>query len=152
VLRARKRQIHEVDPSEFYAHFNSADSRAHCNYVGNIQRWLAEFPEERLWVGFTHEIRQRPEWVLTEVFRHLGVSTDVDWETFPTQSEVNRRGKVPMPEEYREYLTEMYAGQMEQLRRLYRERVERWFTPAAENQPQTASEARDREMRVAMAR
>ena len=25
VLRARKRQIHEVDPAEFYAHFNSSD-------------------------------------------------------------------------------------------------------------------------------
>lgn len=131
VLRARKRQIHEVDPAEFYAHFNSADSRAHCDYVGNMERWLAEYPKERLWVGFTHEIRERPEWVLAEVFRHLGVSTDVDWETFPTQSEVNRRGKVPMPHAYREYLMDMYAGQMEQLHRIYGQRVERWITPAA---------------------
>ena len=87
--------------------------------MGNLERWHAEFPGEQLWVGFTHEVRTRPEWLLGEVFRHLGVSTEVDWSLFPTRSDVNTRGKVPMPEEYRKYLTELYSGQIEQLQRVY---------------------------------
>lgn len=128
VLRARRRSFHEVDPEEFYRHFRSPESRAHCAYSKNLARWRSVFPREQIFVGFTDEIRDSPRELLRRIFRHLGVSTEVDWDRFPVHEEVNHRGKVPMPPEFRDFLTQMYTPEIERLVQEFGDRISHWQT------------------------
>jgi len=143
VLRARRRRIEDVAPEDFYSHFRSAASRENSNYTENLRRWRQVFPDEQVFVGFTDEIKRRPHHLLTEIFGHLGVSTAVDPKFFPVEKRVNARGKHPIPPEYREYLTSLYADEIERLRDEFRDRVGNWpewsaveaLTPTAANPP-----------------
>ncbi|MGV3723035.1 MAG: sulfotransferase family protein [Actinomycetota bacterium] len=126
VLRARRRSFESASPAEFYAHFRSSDSRANSNYSENLRRWRAVFPREQIFVGFTDEIKNDPCELLGRIFDHLGASTEVDWNRFPVRQQVNHRGKHAMPEEYRQFLTEMYAPEIERLCEEFGDRIEHW--------------------------
>jgi hypothetical protein len=126
VVRRRKRRFEDVPAAEFYAHFQSPASRRNNDYTGNIERWLSAFPEEQLFIGFTDEIRYSPQWLLERIFRHLDVRTDLDWSRIPLRSEVNHRGKVPMPAEFRKFLTELYADEIDRIVARFGARAASW--------------------------
>jgi hypothetical protein len=114
------RRYEDVRDWEFIRRFKLRNSRHYTMYLRDIDNWLSVFPREALYIGFYDYIKQCPERLLTEVFEHVGVSTDVDLSLFPTK-EVFRGGEPapPMPEKYREILEEMYADMIEEIYRRY---------------------------------
>jgi hypothetical protein len=96
-----------------------------------------EAPREQLYVGFFEWIRERPRELLSEVFRHIGVTTDVRWEDFPLDKVIvpgvapGRKGHTteclepgeaavesgrhPCPEPVRRWLEQRYADELERL-------------------------------------
>lgn len=108
-------------------------------YSGVIERWHSIFPPEQLFVGFYEDIAQRPRWLLTRVFEHIGVSSDVDWSRLPFdkvivppngpqyQGHDPYRGAVAightnssryLPDRYRRLLADMYREDIERLSHL----------------------------------
>lgn len=52
-------------------------------YTATVDMWLEAFPPEQIFVGFYEDLSLQPQRLLTDVFRFLGVSADVDWSVFP---------------------------------------------------------------------
>ena len=105
----KQRRFEDVEPWEFYAHFDSRSARRNGGYVSILDNWLRVFPEEQLLVAFFEDIRDRPQELLTRVFRHLNVSDDVDWDTFPYRERIKEGISVSLPDEYREHLRRLFA-------------------------------------------
>lgn len=123
---ARDRTLDQIEDFEFYKHFFNPNQRARCDYASMADRWLQYYPKDRLFVGFFEDVRQRPRELLCDVFRHLGVTEDVDWSLFPT-SEVIRGGVgYQMPDRFREVLEGLHAANIERMIERFGPRCEAW--------------------------
>ena len=107
VLNTNRRYA-DVPEQEFYAHFRSERSRKRGNYPHILDNWLSTYPREQLQISFFEDLKQRPQELLKDVFQHIGVTQDVDWEIFPYEKEINKGAGIPMPAKYRTFLKEMY--------------------------------------------
>lgn len=115
-----------------------------------LNRWYRAFPERQIHVGLFDDIARRPQQLLTEVFEHLGITTDVDWASFPYRDVIvprflpgMREGgdgtgvSVPgyqassrfFPEVVRTYLRERYDDDLRAFHVRFGERVAHWDAP-----------------------
>ena len=140
------RAVGEVPEAEFLAFLESERSVSRSLYCRMLDNWLSCFPSEQLYVGFFDDIRERPRELLGELFAHLRVASEVDWEGFPLGRvilpSVEPRGErareagvraapgegepVPCPASVREHLGRLYAEELARLSERYGERVARW--------------------------
>lgn len=121
----------ELDPTrlsrEWYLEQLQGRTRERGNYPAFLRNWEAHFPAEQLFAGFFEDVVERPQSLLTDVFRHLGVSEEVDWSQFPWRESSNAARPLAMPDEYRELLTELYGDDIRQLTERFGERTARWL-------------------------
>jgi hypothetical protein len=127
--KVQVRRYEEVDPREFYAHFQSEDSRGKGDYLRILEHWESVFPARQIFIGFFEDIQSRPCELFREVLAHLGVSTDINPADYPFHRVVNAGRGTPMPREFREFLTELYAPELARLRERFGERVAHWGQP-----------------------
>lgn len=120
------RSLEKVDPAEFYAHFTGDDSRGKGDYLRILDNWTAFYAEEQVFVGFFEDIRTRPEGLFRDVLTHLGVTANLGEIDFPFRRVVNQGRGHSMPAEYRSFLTELYQGELIQLRARFGQRVASW--------------------------
>ena len=133
----RGRDPEQVPFDEAIAFLESDLTVRRSDYGAILDAWLAVFPREQLYVGFFEWIRERPRELLSEVFRHIGVSADVDWEEFPLEKVIvpgvapgrkghttecleraegsDESGRHPCPEPVRRWLEQRYADDLERL-------------------------------------
>lgn len=81
------------------------------DYLGNLARWEKHFPARRIFVGFLEEIQNRPEELLTRIYKFLGV--DASRENIPDSidQKVNIGSYGPLeqiPDRYLPYLARLY--------------------------------------------
>ena len=120
------RRCEDVSEDEFRRHFRSARSARRGDYLRTIDDWLAHFPQEQLFVGFYEDFSARPRELLADVFRHLRVSTDVDWTAFPYHRVVFKGVRAPLPTHLRAELVEMYRDDLRRLGERFGQRVGAW--------------------------
>jgi hypothetical protein len=124
------RRYEEFTEDDFLVHFRSDANVRRGDYETILDHWLAEFPREQLFVGFFEDITQAPTALLADVFRHLGLSADVDWEQFPYRQVVYRSQiDVPIPPRCRQILADLYRPRIERLAKRFGSRVTRWESP-----------------------
>ena len=125
--------LEDIPEDTLYRHFTSRRSRQRGDYIRILDHWLEIFPREQVYIGFFDDIVERPRELLGEVFRHLGVSDNVDYSAFPYQKRINKGVGVQMPERCRAVLSDMYRDDIERLYERFGERVAAWrcVTPAA---------------------
>ena len=58
------------------------------DYLGQLRRWASVFPAEQLHVGFYESIAARPDALLRDVFRFLGVDPAVDLTDYPVEERI----------------------------------------------------------------
>jgi hypothetical protein len=139
LARQLKRPVESVPTPEYIAHARSAHSLDSGDYVGIVDRWTRRYPLDQLWIGTFDQMVTDPRSLLTALFGFLGVSTEVDWSTFPLDTVIDRGagvgvsdligqrgGEAPMPPEVAEALTELYAPRMDQMKQRFGGLVERW--------------------------
>jgi hypothetical protein len=83
-------------------------------YADQLERWLAHFPPERLFVAFAEEFFARPQQVYAQVLAHLGLPA---WEP-PQFPNYNPGGHTGIDDETRAGLAARFAEPNERLRRL----------------------------------
>ncbi|MCH2181433.1 MAG: sulfotransferase domain-containing protein [Mariniblastus sp.] len=120
------RPYEEVDQAEFIRHFRSPRSVSRGAYLACIDRWLESFAEDQLLIEFFEDIAEQPQALLERVFEHLGVSQQVDWNRFPIGERVFSGGGVPIPDEIRLVLDEMYAADIEAIHQRFGDKTEPW--------------------------
>ncbi len=72
------------------------------------------------------DIVNSPKETLCEIFGYLGVSSDVDWDSFPYNKVVNPNPKIPIPEKYKVFLQDMYRRDIAFLQERFGSRVDSW--------------------------
>jgi hypothetical protein len=87
---------------------------------------LRFYPAEQLFVGFFEELKDDPKALMKKVCRHIGVSTDVDWDAMPLGMIVNKNPEHDIPERFRTYLQELYRSEIERLYSRFGEPVKAW--------------------------
>ena len=126
IVRKPKRNIVEVEDSEFFAHFKHERSVIRGDYLTILNKWLSQFPSEQMHIGFFEDIVNSPKETLCEIFKYLGVSSDVDWDSFPYNKVVNPNPKIPIPEKYKVFLQDMYRRDIALLQERFASRVDSW--------------------------
>lgn len=111
----KKRNFEEVRDEEFVEHFRHPRTVTRGNYLGMIDNWTSVFPEERLFIGFFEEVRDSPRELLSAVFHHIGVSTDVDWTSFPLHKVVHGGVRAPLPPRFKAILQNLYAEEIDRI-------------------------------------
>ena len=99
---------------------------SHEDYSAQIDRWSSIFPEEQLFVGFFDELKNDPKGLMKKVCRHIGVTTDIDWDSMPLGKVVNKNPEHAIPERYHSYLEELYSAEIERLYDRFGEPVAAW--------------------------
>lgn len=122
-----------VTDEEFLNHFLRRRSRSRSDYLSIIDKWLSVFPKDQLFVGIFDDMVNRPEDLLRRVFRHIGVSTDVDFSSYPCFDRINKGVSVEMPPNIRVFLEKLYSDELEQLAERFGEPVKSWLPPKSES-------------------
>jgi hypothetical protein len=103
-----------------------SSSRARGDYLTIIDNWLRFFPRQQLYIGYYDDLAQDPKEFLEGIFDFLGVPSNVDWNLFPFARNPNPTPPIPIPHEYRQLLTKLYADQIEALYQRLGEKVRGW--------------------------
>jgi len=99
--------------------YMTCDHQAKLNdYRKIMTNWLDEFPEEQLLVVPYNRIRDCPKQVLSEVFTHIGVTDNVDWDNFPSSQRINENLKVALPDRLKGFIEDSYKNSLAEYRRL----------------------------------
>lgn len=125
--RIPSRKFEEITEEELQIYFRLPHCMNLTDYTTIFDRWLTVFPAEQLHVGFFDEIAEQPRELLRKIFKHLGVSENVDWSSFPCDKIVNRNPDAEMPEWARHFLQEMYRPQITALHARFGEPVAKWL-------------------------
>jgi hypothetical protein len=126
VARETGGRLEDADRSRFYAYLDHPRVMQHSDNLSILRNWTEVFTPARLHVVIFDDIASRPRDLLSEVFAHLGVSQDVDWDSFPYRRVVNKNPEYSMPEEFRAYLQDRYRQDLAELHRRFGERVAHW--------------------------
>jgi len=119
LAKRSNRRFEDVPAEDFQKHFRSPSIRGNGGYCDMIDRWLAVYRREQLFVGFFEEVTRDPRALLTRIFRHIGVSEDVRWEDFPLTERIHAGLGAPLPDAYRVSLEEIFAPEIERLARRF---------------------------------
>lgn len=97
-----------------------------AHYCEAIDKWTSHFSEEQLLITFFDDIQFAPQEMMTSVCQHIGARTDIDWNTMPLTQVVNKNPTHPLPDHFREFLRELYADEMTELKKRFGDRVGHW--------------------------
>ncbi len=142
------RPIESVPAEEWRARFEKSAIYQSGGMSRIVDRWTLAFGQEQVLIGFYEDVSQQPMELLKRVFRHIGVTTDLDWDTLPYaavilppakpefRDEDQGRGVVAsnhvnssalMPTHCRAVLMEMYRADLEALQSRFGDKVSPWL-------------------------
>jgi hypothetical protein len=122
-----KHDYSEIPHRKFIEHFQSDASLQRSDYEMILDNWLSVFDSRQLFIGYFEDIALRPVELLQDVCRHVGLREDVDWSTFPTDQKILPGPGIPMPQEYRDILRNIYLPYIWQLRKRLGSRINGWL-------------------------
>lgn len=122
LLRDTGRQFEQLDEAELTGMLN----KVRMKYSTVIDNWLKYFSEDQLHVCFFDDIKNDPESLLRNVFRHIGVDAQLDYQQLGLQEVVNRGMQIPLRPAYRDYLNETYASEIETLHQRFGNKIHPW--------------------------
>jgi len=147
LVKGRQQEVDQVPEAEFLDLLGSPHFQKMGDYPEILGRWLDVFPKEQLFVGLYDDLAESPRGLLAKVFEHVGVTSVVDWATFPYDRVIvppagreyagydPGRGVVKdqhvnstafMPARVRAYLLKLYGADIVTLERDYALPVGRW--------------------------
>jgi hypothetical protein len=116
LARNRKRRLEDVGEDEFRAFFGDEYQLRCARYVDQYDRWAARLGPDQVLVGAFDDIARRPEELLLEVMRFLGVRADRRYLDASVREAVNPTGGERIPQRYRALLQELLADELRRVR------------------------------------
>jgi hypothetical protein len=98
----------KISDAEYCTFICSDTCRSRGDYRGILTNWMRAFPRDRIFVGLTDDVRERPKLLFRQVLSFLGVSSDVDLSDYPLREKVFEGLAVTMPPACRDLLDDMY--------------------------------------------
>lgn len=116
LVRNRQRRFEEVGADEFRAFFADPYQRRCARYAELAEAWESRLQPGHLFVGIFDEIATRPEAMLLDVMRFLGVRADRRYIAADAESPVNPTAATRIPAEHRAFLQELFADDIRRAR------------------------------------
>jgi hypothetical protein len=86
------------------------------DYLGQLQRWLAVFPRDQIFVDLYEQIAADPLSLLGRICRFLGVQSDrLDWSSFPIHETILPGLARPLPDGLKQDLRHLLQDRSRQL-------------------------------------
>jgi hypothetical protein len=119
LLRKTGRRLEDV-PEDELRRFLTGDYQRRCaRFVEHCDNWSSALAPGHLLVRFFDEIETRPEALLLDVMSFLGVRAEPRYVSPAVRRAVNPTAAAPIPERYRALLRQLFAPEIENLRRRF---------------------------------
>jgi hypothetical protein len=116
LVRNRGRRLEDVSEEDFRAFFTD-DYQLRCaHYVENIDNWNAFLRPGHLLVAMFDDIETRPEELLRDVLRFLGVCAEERYVPAEAKKAVNPTMQSRVPAQHRRFLEELFRDDILRLR------------------------------------
>ena len=116
LVRNRKRRYEDVSEQEFRAFFTDPYQLRCARYTEQYDRWSAHLRPGHLFVGVFDDITKRPEALLLDVLRFLGVRSEQRYIDPSVREPVNPTESTDMPQQYRRLLQDVLGRELEALK------------------------------------
>jgi hypothetical protein len=116
LVRNRQRRFEDVSPEEFRAFFADPYQRRCAQYAELAETWASRLRPGHLFVGVFDQIATRPEAMLLDVMRFLGVRADRRYIDPDAKDPVNPTAATRIPPEHLQYLRELFGDDIRKAR------------------------------------
>ncbi len=123
LLRDTDRRFEQLGETEVTDMLN----KVRLKYSTVLNNWSKFFGEDQFHVCFFDDVKKNPESLLRNVFRHIGVDTQIDYQQLGLHEVVNRGMRIPLRPPYRDYLCETYVSEIETLHQRFGDKVLPWM-------------------------
>lgn len=150
LVQEMNRKMEEVDDQEFIEYCVSPGAIQQGFYSHNIERWLTVFSQNQLFLGLYDDIQSSPVNLLKNIFNFLDVSIPDSWQCYSAHKIIippvgadykyadKKRGVVAkdnyqnsrklMRPRIKNVLKEIYAGEIDRLKKNYELPVDHWLS------------------------
>lgn len=90
---------------------------AHSDYLGCINRWLSVYSQDQIYVEFYENMVKNPRKMLEEIFAFLGVTREVNWQSFRSHEKINVGLEAAIPNQLKAFLISLFRGKSDTLSR-----------------------------------
>jgi len=112
LVRKTKRRVEDVPTAEFESFFRDEYQRRCARMVENYDNWAAQLKPGNLYLGRFADVEERPEALLLEVMRFLGVRADHRYVSSEVREQVNPTAASRIPEAYRRFLEDLLRDEI----------------------------------------
>ena len=116
LVRNRGRRFEDVSEAEFREFFASEYQVRCARYTENYENWSAALKPNHLFVGHFDDIGSRPQELLLDVMKFLGVRSERRYIAEDVDEAVNPTGSSQIPEQHRRFLEQLLAPELDLLR------------------------------------
>lgn len=131
LARFRNRRPDQVPEKEYIQHFNSTASRLRGSYFQILENWKSVYPEEQVFIGFFDQILENPAQLYKATLDFLGVSSSEDMIPAKLNEKINKGEKIPIPENLKKELINIYMEDLQQLACQFGSYPEKWLAEAS---------------------
>lgn len=122
------KSLTSVSKEEFIEHFNSQDSKLRSSYLRTIRIWKNYYPEKQFFIGFFEEIERCPEDLLKRICNFLEVDNSFYTSNNFINKKINKsRNKINIPQNYAEYLCNIYHDEIKDLNQMFKSYTNEWI-------------------------
>lgn len=97
-----------MDEKEVFKFIGSINCYRKGNYLENLKKWYSVFEEEKVFIGYLEEVIQRPDELLQNVLKHIGVDTDLSHLGTSIEEASHVGQHIPIEPKYQDFLQEKY--------------------------------------------
>jgi len=126
--RFNGKSLESATVNELISFFELPSVKRRGDYAGCIKRWLKFFNPRQFCFLFLEEVVMNPNAVLREVFKFLGVRSEVELKWDEARNPIHVSQKVEMPPYIKDYLTNLLYQQNDQLEALIKRKIP-WKSP-----------------------
>ena len=116
LVRNRKRNFADVSDEEFCAFFRDPYQLRCGHYLDQYENWSAQLRPGHLFVGSFDDIATRPEELMLDVMRFLGVRAERGYIDPSVRSPVNPTEATRIPPQHRRFLEDLFADDLAKLK------------------------------------
>ena len=116
LVRNRKRRFEDVGVDEFRAFFADPYQRRCAQYAEMAEAWSSRLRPGHLFIGIFDQIATRPEAMLVELMRFLGVRAERRYIDPDAKNPVNPTAATRIPAEHRQYLQDLFGDDIRKAR------------------------------------
>jgi len=114
-LLQQGKEYKDINDKRALSFFKSEANTKRGDYLTIINNWTSIFPKEQLYIGFFEDVKNNPKKLLIEIFRHIRVSSKIDWSKVPFNKKIHAMKRAEISEKCYQFLYDMNYEKIQSL-------------------------------------